>query len=183
MGKQIDIHAGLILRCKKNEPAAQAEIYKLYARAMYNVSLRIVGSREDAEDVLQESFVSAFRSIEGFRSESSFGAWLKRIVINRSLNQIRGKVHFKEVDDEIHAYAEEEEQEESPYGVTELKEALAQLPSGFRTVFTLYMFEDYSHKEIAETLEISEGTSKSQLNRAKKKLKELMIQNHEQRQA
>jgi RNA polymerase sigma-70 factor (ECF subfamily) len=155
---------------------------------MYNVSLRIVGNREDAEDVLQESFVSAFRSVDRFRAESSFGSWLKRIVINRSLNQIRGKVHFSEVKDEILGFfdspEDEEEQEEIEYTANDIKQVLRHLSDGYRTVFTLYMFEDHKHKEIAELLNITESTSKSQLNRAKKKVRELLIQlKHERRQA
>ncbi|NND94617.1 MAG: sigma-70 family RNA polymerase sigma factor [Flavobacteriales bacterium] len=187
MGKHIDIHAGLIERCQRNEARAQAEIYRLYSKAMYNVSLRIVGNREDAEDVLQESFVSAFRSIDLFRAESSFGSWLKRIVINRSLNQIRGKIYFTEVKDEIMGFfdsAEEEEQDEIEYSVKDIKNVLTQLSDGYRAVFTLYMFEDHSHKEIAELLKITESTSKSQLNRAKKKVREHLIQlKNERRQA
>lgn len=171
-------------RCQRRDSRAQYEIYQLYSKAMFNVSLRIVGSREDAEDVLQDSFVSAFNGIDRFRAESSFGAWLKRIVINRSLNHIRRRLHFSEVDTEALGLAEEEPVAESPYEVADVKRAMKELSDGYRTVFALYMFEDYSHREIAESLGISEGTSKSQLNRAKKRIQERLIEiGNERRQA
>jgi len=185
MGKSIDIHADLIARCRANEPRAQAEIYQLYSKAMFHVSYRIVGTREDAEDILQESFVKAFQKMVDFRAESSFGAWLKRIVVNQSLNSIRSKVYFKEIsDEEIQLEEEEDEKEEPEWEVADVKQAMRQMPEGYRTVFSLYMFEDYTHREIAELLGVGEGTSKSQLNRAKRHLKELLIRmSDERRQA
>lgn len=184
MGKSIDIHADLIQRCRANNAHAQAEVYRLYAKAMFHVSYRIVGIREDAEDILQESFVKAFQQIEKYREEGSFGSWLKRIVVNGSLNSIRSKVYFKEISDEDMPQEDEYMEEEPEYEVEDVKTAMRLMPDGYRTVFSLYMFEDYSHREIAKTLGIGEGTSKSQLNRAKKHLKELLIQmSDERRQA
>lgn len=184
MGKQVDIHEKLIERCQRKDERAQYEIYQLYSKAMFNVSLRILGNREDAEDVLQDSFMKAFNGIDRFRAESSFGAWLKRIVINSSLNHIRGRMHFAEVDNEVHGIEEEETEEERPYEVADVKQAMKELSDGYRTVFALYMFEDHSHKEIAQMLGISEGTSKSQLNRAKKRIQERLIEiGNERRQA
>lgn len=167
----------------ENEARAQAEIYRLYSKAMYHVSLRIIGNREDAEDVLQESFIKAFRSIADFRQESSLGSWLKRIVVNRSLNHLRGRIHFTDVPDDLVLEEEPLQENEMPsYEVNDVRQAMALLPDGFRTVFSLYFFEEYGHKEIGEMLGVSEGTSKSQLSRAKQRLKEILIEN-ERRQA
>jgi len=183
MGTRVDIHAGLIDRCQKNDAVAQEQIYRLYSKPMFHVSLRIVGAREDAEDVLQESFIAAFKSLDKFKRTSSFGSWLKRIVINRSLNQIRGRMYMSSVDDmEI---ADDEVNQSGPdYEVIEVHQALKELSPGYRTVFSLYYFEDYSHQMISETMDISVGTSKSQLNRARGKLRELILENrHGKRQA
>lgn len=185
MGRSIDIHADLIARCQRNDARAQAEIYRLYSKAMFHVSLRIVGRREDAEDILQESFIAAFRKIDSFRAESSFGSWLKRIVVNRSLNSMRSKIYFKEIAEDTLQRPEEEEDDDGPeWEMADIKQALQSMSAGYRTVFSLYMFEDYSHREIAEALDISEGTSKSQLLRAKRQLKNTLISmTDERRQA
>lgn len=146
---------------------------------MLNVSMRILNDSQEAEDVLQESFISAFQKIEGFRGESSFGSWFKRIVINKSLNQLkRKKLVLEEIDERLHGekVEEEDEHEEPAYTVQDIQKAMYRLPQGFRVVFSLYMFEDLSHREIAGQLGISESTSKSQLNRAKKKLKQLILE-------
>ena len=97
----IDIHKPLIDRCRTGDRQAQYELYSLYARAMYNVSIRIVNHTSEAEDILQESFLEAFTRISEFRSESSFGAWIKKIVVNRSVNCLKKKklVLFDEVAD------------------------------------------------------------------------------------
>jgi RNA polymerase sigma factor (sigma-70 family) len=172
------IHDALIERCRKGERSAQAEVYRLYSKAMFNLSMRILQHREEAEDVLQESFLDAFLRIQTYRGESTFGAWLKRIVVNRSINQAkRKKLVFADLSGSAEMILEEDEQE-SPMpecSVDDVRTAVSALPDGFRIVFTLYMFEDWSHKQIADELGISESTSKSQLNRAKKKLSELLI--------
>lgn len=154
---------------------------------MFNVSLRILNRREEAEDVLQESFVKMFQSLDSFQGRSSFGAWFKRIVVNRSLNHLKKrKVQYVEVKEEILGLfdAEEEEVKEYPVTVEQVQKALKELPDGYRVVFTLYMFEDYSHKEIANELGITVSTSKSQLNRAKSKIRTFLMENlNERRQA
>ncbi len=141
---------------------------------MFNVAYRILSSREEAEDVLQESFISMFGSIHKFRAESTFGAWFKRIVINKSINALKKQRQFTEPSEDLPA-EEEEESKEVEYTVEHIKQAMSQLKPGFRAVFSLYMFEDYSHQEISNELGISVGTSKSQLSRAKLRLKELII--------
>jgi len=142
-----------------------------------NVSMRIVNDKYEAEDVLQESFVKAFQSLDKFRNESTFGSWMKRIVINGSINQVKKKkLRFVELNERLPVEESEELQEDIPYTVRDVHEAVKRLADGFRIVFSLYMFEDLSHKEIAAQLGISESTSKSQLSRARKQLRELLIQ-------
>jgi RNA polymerase sigma-70 factor (ECF subfamily) len=143
---------------------------------MFAVCYRLLNHREDAEDVLQESFISAFGSMENFRSEASFGVWLKRIVINKSLNHLKKKkLTFESLNDQI---VEDEEVELKTEGLTVeiIKQTLAEMPDGYRLVFSLYYFEELSHKEIAQELGITESGSKSQLNRAKQRLKQQLEQ-------
>lgn len=143
---------------------------------MYNVALRIVGSSEEAEDVLQEAFLRAFDKLYTFSGASTFGAWLKRIVINQALTHVKQRKGEVRWDD----HTPEPIVEYAPFDydlhtdLATIKEAVKQLPDGFRMVFSLYLLEGYDHREIAEILDISESTSKSQLNRAKKKLLELI---------
>lgn len=184
MNQSTDIHQDLIERCKTGDRRAQSEIYQRYAKPMFNVSLRLLNNRVEAEDVLQESFISAFNSIKDFRGESSFGTWIKRIVINKSLNEIkRKKIPQMEIKDDILGFVPEEEPVEIAYTVDNVKQAMQDLSEGYRVVFSLYMFEDYSHRQIADALNITVSTSKSQLNRARKRVKEILISKYEQRQA
>jgi len=144
---------------------------------MFNTALRITGEQEDAEDVLQEAFVSAFQNLRSYRAESSFGAWLKKIVINKALNHVQKNkkdlLVVKEIDREEIDWKEESE---PLYAVEGIKRAMNNLPLGFRTVMSLYLFEGYDHKEISEILGITESTSKSQYKRAKDKLKTILKQ-------
>lgn len=145
---------------------------------MYNVALRIIKDQDDAEDILQEAFVKAYRKINQFEYQATFGAWLKRIVINQALDTIRkrkdivvnSEEHFDEVPEE-----DNKDWELIDLTVEKVKHAIKSLPTGFRVVSSMFLFEGYEHKEIAEVLGISESTSKSQFHRAKLKIKELMI--------
>jgi RNA polymerase sigma factor (sigma-70 family) len=166
-----DVNAALIERCKQGERKAFQEVYNLYAKAMYNISLRILNNSGEAEEVLQDAFLKVFENIHTYDKRFAFGAWLKRIVINRSLDVLKKrKVNFVSIDGMDHREEEEEERAEDLYDVESIKKCVLELPDGYRSVLTLFLFEEYSHKEIAELLGISEGTSKSQYNRAKKKL-------------
>lgn len=167
----------LIDRCKQDDRSAQYELYQLYAKAMFNVSYRIVNHEQEAEDVLQESFVKMFSQLGTYRNESSFGAWFKRIVVNQSINHLKKRnKELEKLENLSHEEFDEESVEESvPQAtVSQIQSAMELLPEGYRIVFALYLFEDYSHQEIAKKLGISVSTSKSQLNRAKKKLKEII---------
>ena len=170
------MHDELIARCKAGDQDAHFQLYKLYSKAMYNVGLRITRSEEEAEDVLQEAFINAFRNIDSYRGDATFGAWLKRIVVNKAINAVNRKKHDPMPDNERWDVAEEEPVAEYGEGLTvdRVKRSIEELPDGYRTVLSLYLLEGYDHQEIAEIMGISESTSKSQLNRAKNKLRELL---------
>jgi RNA polymerase sigma-70 factor (ECF subfamily) len=168
-----DVNIAIIERCQKGERKAFQELYNLYGKAMFNISVRILNNNDEAEEVLQDSFLKAFEKISSYDKKYSFGIWLKRIVINRSLDVIKKrKLNFVAINDAD--FIEEKQDEESIYDVNAIKKCIEELPDGYRTILTLFVFEDYSHREIATLLNISEGTSKSQYNRAKKKLIELL---------
>jgi RNA polymerase sigma factor (sigma-70 family) len=170
-----NIHQDLIDGCKTGDQKAQFQIYKLYYKAMYNTSLRIVNDTMEAEDIMQESFLSAFEKIEMYSGTVSFGAWLKKIVINRSLDSLnRKKAIFEDI--EAHAGIKDSsgediaQKEEIDVRVEEVKQAIEKLPDGYRIILSLYLLEGYDHDEIAEILTITSSTSRSQLSRAKQKL-------------
>lgn len=146
---------------------------------MYNVCLRMVRHEQDAEDLLQNSFVDIFSKLHTFRYQSSVGAWIKRITVNNCINHLkRNRLLFEELEErhaEEPSKAEQETDDPVPgLSIDAVQEAMQSLPDGYRAVFSLYLFEGYDHKEIAEILEITEATSKSQYSRAKKKLKDLL---------
>ena len=144
---------------------------------MYNVGFRIVNNEEEAEDVLQEAFISAFRNLAYYRGDATFGAWLKRIVVNKAINYLKKRQLERLPDDGKWDVKEEEpvdELDHFPYSVSQVRDAIGRLPDGYRAVLSLYLLEGYDHSEIGEILGISESTSKSQFNRSKKKLKELL---------
>lgn len=171
----IDKHAELVNECRTGNCKAQFELYKLYANAMYNVALRIVNDDAEAEDVLQEAFLDAFNRIADFRQESTFGLWLKQIVINRSINYLRKrKVEFIGLDEIEIAEEQSFDDSETLLKVETIKSAMDELPDGYRVVLTLYLFEGYDHEEISHILKISENTSRSQYMRAKRKLISLL---------
>jgi RNA polymerase sigma-70 factor (ECF subfamily) len=171
----IDKHLDLVNQCRQGSRTAQFELYKLYVKAMYNVALRIVNHIAEAEDVLQESFLDAFTRIENFRGETTFGLWLKQIVINKSINQLRKRrAEFVNIDDVDIAEEEKDDTAYQDLRVNEIKEAVGELPDGYRVVLTLYLFEGYDHEEISHILKISENTSRTQYMRAKKKLNGLL---------
>jgi RNA polymerase sigma-70 factor (ECF subfamily) len=168
----------LVELCKVGNPVAQREIYNLYVKAMYNTALRIVGEREEAEDVIQESFLDGFLKIEMFRGESTFGAWLKSIVVNKSIAKLRSrKMVVEEIDDRMESTLiddNDEDFEDKLEMIDKVKKAINSLPNGFRLVLNLYLFEGYDHQEIGGILGISEVTSRSQYIRGKSKLLELL---------
>lgn len=178
----INIHQPLIDRCLANDREAQSGIYKLYYRSMYNTSLRIVNRTDDAEDIMQESFLTAFQKLNSYKGEVSFGIWLKRIVVNRSLDYLRKrKVEFEEVRAD-HPLYEEESEDSTEYTVEEVKTAISQLSDGYRTILSLILLEGYDHEEVSEILGISNVTSRTQFCRAKKHLRDLMLEKRNKQQ-
>jgi RNA polymerase sigma factor (sigma-70 family) len=172
----IHIHAPLIEECRKGSSKAQFMLYNQYSKAMYNLAYRMMNNREDAEDMLQETFLECFRNIGSFRFESTFGAWLKRILVNRCINQIRKKKVDLVLSESLPPVAEEEEQEVA-YKTEAIISGIEQLPDGYRIILTMYLLEGYDHTEIAQILGITESTSKSQYSRAKEKLRGILKKN------
>lgn len=174
-----NIHQDVIDRCKAGEREAQFQLYKLYYKSMYNTSLRIVGNDAEAEDIMQEAFLSAFKKIETYSGQVSFGAWLKKIVVNRSLDYLKKrKVQFEELDERVtDEVAENPLIETRQLDIQKIKKAIFQLPEGYRVVLSLYLLEGYDHDEISEILNISNSSSRSQLLRAKRKLREFIVKN------
>jgi len=171
----IDKHVELVNECRTGSRKAQFELYKLYASAMYNVALRIVNDDAEAEDVLQEAFLDAFNRIKDFRQETTFGLWLKQIVINRAINYLRKrKLDLISLDEVEVADEPNYDESETVLKVEAIKTAMNELPDGYRVVLTLYLFEGYDHEEIAHILKITENTSRSQYMRAKRKLNSLL---------
>ena len=173
----MELHREVIELSKKGNPKAQFTLYQLYAKAMFNICHRMMNNRTEAEDMLQEAFTEAFKKLHTFRCESNFGSWLKRIVINKCINEIkRRKIDLQFFEDISYFDTSEEEQVEYKAGlnIENVKEAMKGLPKGSRIIFSLYLLEGYDHKEISQILNISESNSKSQYMRAKKRVKEFL---------
>lgn len=168
----------LIERCLNGDTLGYKELYQRYSKAMFNTCLRILNNAAEAEDVLQESFIEAFRNLQDFQFRTSFGGWLKQICINRSINQLR-KRKTDWVDMEIagdYNMAEEIPVDESEIQlkVESVRRAIMKLPDGYRTVLNLYLLEGYDHEEIAGILNVAESTTRTQYIRAKQKLLQLL---------
>ena len=175
----IDISLQLVELCKAGNRKAQFDLYNLYAKAMYNTCLRIVSFQEDAEDVMQESFLEAFTKIHTFRAESTFGAWLKTIVVNKAITKLRKRrLVFEDISLHAGDLLEENKNdiEENTFVIQKIKTCLNLLPEGFRVVLNLYLFEGYDHQEIGQILGINESTSRSQFLRGKNKLLALIAE-------
>ncbi|MCS7018254.1 MAG: sigma-70 family RNA polymerase sigma factor [Cytophagales bacterium] len=177
-----DIHRYLIERCLENDRKAQFQIYKLYADAMYNVCCRMLKNEADAQDVLQEAFVDAFTKLHTFRFDAPFGSWLKRIVINRCVNALKKrKLLTIHVEEKKLAHLPDDEpadmhEDEIEWEISKVRRCMDKLPEGARIVCNLYLFEGYDHAEIAEILNITEATSKAQYSKARKRLREMLMQ-------
>lgn len=177
MEYQTDHH--FLEKLKQKDNAACKQLYLQYADAMYNICLRILLHQEEAEDALQEAFIKIFNSIHQFRNESSIGSWVKKIVTNTCLNVLRKKkMYWVELDENADLNDPDEDTENNDsihYSIEEIKQALEELPNGYRLVFNLFIFEEYTHLQIAELLEITESTAKSQLFKAKRKIKSILL--------
>lgn len=174
---QLDIHKPLIEASVQGDNRSRKKLYDLYARAMFNICYRMMNNREDAEDTLQEAFVLAFSKLHTFRYDSTFGAWLKRIVINTCINALNKRKVDLMLTDDVLQYKnrqDETDEQELPLTIDDIKMAMQELPDGGRIIFSLYLLEGYDHSEIAEIMGITESTSKSQFMRAKRKIQEIL---------
>lgn len=162
----------LITDCKKNDIKAQAQLYKLFAAKFFGVCLKYSANYAEAEDNLQDGFIIIFKKIDQFNFKGSFEGWAKRIMINNALQKYRGGVRFLEIVNEDIAEEETLEIDDDNISLDYLISIIQELPERYRLVFNLYVLDGYSHKEIAEMLDITTGTTKSNLARARLILKE-----------
>ena len=173
-----NIHEDLIRGCQVNDRKSQFQVYKLYYKAMFNTAIRIVNDSARAEDIMQEAFLEAFRQIGTYRGESSFGSWLKKIVIHKSIDEIRKAkeiISIDEVDVEVADQNEEENYiQVLSTRVEEIRKAIHALPDSYRIILSLYLLEGYDHEEISKILDISYNLSRTRYSRARKKLLELI---------
>lgn len=174
----VDRHFDLVVECRNGSRKAHNDLYKLYSRAMFNIAMRILNDADEAADVLQEAFVDAFSRIADFRQETTFGLWMKQIVINKSISQIRKRrmelISMDDTDIETIPDTETQDNTEFEIQVLQVQATIQQLPDGYRTVLSLYLLEGYDHEEIAHILQISENTSRTQFMRAKRKLADML---------
>jgi RNA polymerase sigma factor (sigma-70 family) len=168
----------LVQQCLQGEMKAYSELYERYCKAMFSTCYRIVNHFAEAEDVLQDSFMDAFNNLKTFSYESTFGGWLKTIVINKSINHLRKKkLNLIDIDKVVTENLMEEDvinEEEIIYKVEEVKAAIQLLPDGYRTVLSLYLLEGYDHEEIAEIMHVATSTTRTQYMRAKQKLLQIL---------
>jgi RNA polymerase sigma factor (sigma-70 family) len=156
----------LIKRCLNRDPLAQKYLYDLYSKKLYGICLRYGQSDEEAQDILQDSFVKIFTKLDTFQNTGSFEGWMKRIVSNTAIEYYRKRIDIVEVDEfTLSPYLSS--QADTNLETEELLKLIQNLPDGYRIVFNMYAIEGYNHGEIALKLGISEGTSKSQYSRAK----------------
>ena len=169
----------IVEKCKQNDRKAQLKLYNQYCDGMYVVAKRFVNDSFEAEDIVQESFIKAFAKLHQYKGEVTFGAWLKRIVINKSIDALKAKkqellemneVHLKVVDPDY----EDEWLVDDAITIDEVKAAINELPDKYRFVMMLFLMEGYDHQEISQILNITEVASRTQLSRGKAKLKELL---------
>ena len=163
-------------QCIDGQTSAYRVLYERYSKAMFNTALRIVNKTADAEDVLQDSFTDAFMQLSSFENKSTFGAWLKQIVVFKSIALLK-KQRMSFVDmEKAEDLPEENELDEADicYTVDMIKQTIQQLPDGYRTVLSLYLFEGYDHEEISEILGVAQSTVRTQYIRAKQKLLKIL---------
>ena len=172
---QVDI----IEKCKQNNRKAQMQLYNQYCDGMYIVAKRFLKDAADAEDVVQEAFIKAFTKLHQYKAEVTFGAWLKRIVVNKSIDFLKSKKQRLVELEEVHLKVIDTDDDdkwlvEDAITLSDVKKAINKLPDKYQYVVMLYLIEGYDHQEISEILSISEIASRTQLSRGKSKLRELL---------
>lgn len=168
------IHQDIIDKCKANSAKAQMQLYNLYSEAMFLVSYRYVNDTMLAEDIMQEAFIKAFKNINSYKNEVAFGAWLKRIVINHSIDQLKkSKLELVAINDEVTSRVDNEDWKiDCEISIQTVVDKINELKEKYRLVLSLYLLEGYDHSEIAQILNITENTSRTHLLRGKRILKE-----------
>ncbi len=176
-----NIHQKLIDKCKKGDKKSQFALYKLYYKAMFNTCYRIINNKITAEDIMQEAFLSAFTKIKTYDNKVSFGAWLKKITINKSLDYIKKQkiqlVDLDNINNDINSKENDiliNEDDDAKYNIKQIYNAINKLDDKYRIVITLYLIEGYDHEEISQILNIQYSTVRSQYARAKKKLLDII---------
>ena len=169
----------IIEQCKQNNRKAQMQLYNQYCNGMYIVANRFVKDAQDAEDVVQEAFIKAFTKLHQFKADVTFGAWLKRIVVNKSIDFLKSKKQRLVELDEVHLKVIDTDNDDKwlvddAISLNDVKSAINKLPDKYQYVVMLYLIEGYDHQEISEILNISEVASRTQLSRGKVKLQELL---------
>lgn len=166
----------LVERCKAQDRKAQLKLYKQYCEGMYCVAMRFLNNRDDAEDVLQEAFIKAFQKIHQYSGQVTFGAWLKRIVINSCIDFLKAqKERNLEIRENTLQIVEDQNWTIEPgISIEEVKVAMAQLPDTYKYVLQLYLLEGYDHEEIAQILRLTATASRTRLLRGKGYLRELL---------
>jgi RNA polymerase sigma-70 factor, ECF subfamily len=163
----LHIDTDLIERCRQGEAKAQFMLYKQYSRAMYNIAIRFTNNKMDAEDILQDSFITAFEKLPGLQNITSFPGWLKRIVINRCIDLVRkNRIIFDDLDDDLTETSDDGDEPDFMIDPAIVHNSVRNLPAGGRTVLVLHALEGYRHREIAAMLGVSESTCRTQYKRA-----------------
>lgn len=181
-----DIHSDLIEGCRKNNRKAQLRVYELYYKAMFNTSYRIVNNSAEAEDIMQESFLDAFKKINIYQGTGTFGSWIKRIVINKSLDYLKKSkpdtlsIDDKEIELEDHQVPDDSYAEHVFYRMEMISDALDRLPDNYRIILSLYLLEGYDHQEIAQILGISYNNVRARYSRAKQSLIKMIDESKKQ---
>ncbi|NOX86560.1 MAG: sigma-70 family RNA polymerase sigma factor [Chlorobi bacterium] len=170
-----DIHQDLIEGCRNNDRKAQVRIYELYYKAMYNTSYRILNNAAEAEDTMQEAFLDAFRKIDSYKGSGSFGSWLKKIVVNKSLDKLRIRKETESLEEQEMEIEDAAETDDSYAGnvfnrLEDVARAMEMIPDQYRIILSLYLLEGYDHEEIAEILNISYNNARTRYARAKQRL-------------
>lgn len=175
---EIHIHAHLIEQCRKNDKKAQMELYDAYSKAMFNTAFNFVKDDQQAMDLMQEGFIKAFRKLDTYNGDASFGSWLKRIVVNQCLDWMKKKrIETEEIDQHSYHLTEDKQLEiDDSIEIKKIYQCIEDLPTKCKNVVKLYLLEGYDHEEVAQILNISEVSSRSQLSRGKQRLRELLIQ-------
>jgi RNA polymerase sigma-70 factor, ECF subfamily len=176
MKNKLQLH--LIEKCINNDKKAQMQLYDLYCRAMFNTAYNFIKNDAIAQDIMQEAFIKAFKKIQTYSGEATFGAWLKKIVVNQSLDWLKKqKLETVDIDDHVISvvdYEDENWEIEKDTNLKAIYHSIDQLPKKCKNVVKLYLLEGYDHQEVAQILQISEIASRSQLSRGKNKLRELL---------